>query len=160
MSLSPKEYVLKLFSKSAEQLQVPFVKTSPTNLQSWATKNEAPFIALVNSMPRSGELNDMRNEILSYDCVFIVCATNSKTPTIEEKIKLNNEVEKLADRFKWFVKRNEHVTLSNINGEELFRGASYRGVAYALDFTITLADSTNYCDDWCNDTTKEISCND
>jgi len=153
------EYTLKLFKTASDQLGVPFVKTTPTNLQNWATKNEPPFIALIG-LSESVEKNDAQASIISYDCTFVVCATSSKTPTIEEKIQTEIEVDKLTKRFTWFVNRNEKVSLTSESLEELFRGASYRGVARGLTFTLTLPDMLDYCDDWCNESTVKIDCND
>ena len=151
------EYILKLFSVSAEQLDVEYTKTTPTKLQSWATKNEPPFIALLG-LTESIEVNDVQNNIINYDCTFVACVSAKKDPTNDEKIQNEVEADKLVKRFLWYVKRNEKVTIDNINSEELFRGSSFNGVGRGFTFSISLADMVDYCDDWCNESTKVIDC--
>ena len=159
--MSSKKFALKLFEKSSQSLGIEYVKTTPTKLQSWATKKEPPFIALVNNLPRSTEKNDVRNNIYSYNCVFVILGSVKKDPTIEDKTNLDIDLEGIADRFLNNIDKNENVlSITNANGEELFRGTSFAGVSYGLTFTITLADMNDYCDDWCNNSTKEIDCND
>ena len=159
--MTNKEYILKLFDVSADQLGVPFVKTTPTKLQSWATKKEPPFIALINNLPRDTEKNDLRNNIYSYQCVFMICGSTKKDPTIESKISVDVDLEVLADRFVDFVEKGEKVLdVTNASGEELFRGTTFNGMAYALNFTISLPNMNDLCVDWCNDSTKRIDCND
>ena len=124
--MTNKQYIIKLFSKASDQLGVPFVKTTPTKLQSWATKQEPPFIALINNLPRDTEKNDLRNNIYAYECVFMICGSTKKDPSIEDKINLDVDLETLADRFTFFVERGEKVLdVTNINGEELFRGTTF-----------------------------------
>lgn len=152
------EYLYKLFETSARQLGLDYVKTTPTNLQTWATDKEPPFVALLG-LSEAIEINSLQNNILSYDCTFVFCGTSNPTPTIEEKIQLEVEVDKILKRFLWFVKRNETVIeLTSINAEELFRGFSFHGVGRGLTFTISLPDLNDYCDDFCNESTKELEC--
>ena len=153
------EYILKLFSKSAHELGIDYVKTTPTKLQSWATKQEPPFIALLG-LSESIEINRIQNNIITYDCTFVFCGSAKKDPTIEDKIKYEVELDKIAKRFIWFVKMNEVVTMENISLEEIFRSTTYNGVGRGLTFSITLPDMNDYCVDWCNESTKDIRCDD
>ena len=151
------EYTLKLFNKAAEQLEIDFVKTTPTKLQTWATQNEPPFIALIG-LSESIEKNDLQNNIITYDCTFLLCVKSEKDPTNEEKIQAEVESDILAKRFLWFVKRNEKATIESESLEEIFRGSSFNGVGRGITFTITLPDMNDYCDDWCNDSTVKLDC--
>lgn len=153
------QYIYKLFEVSATQLGVEYVKTTPTKLQSWATKKEPPFIAFLD-LSEVINTNQLNNNIISYSCSFVVCGSTRKDPTNEEKTNLEIETDRILKRFLWFIKRNQVTETTNITAEEIFRGYSFHGVGRGLGFTITLADMNNYCDDWCNDSTKEIDCND
>tara|TARA_R110002049_G_scaffold97189_1_gene237093 strand:+ start:762 stop:1235 length:474 start_codon:yes stop_codon:yes gene_type:complete len=152
------EYIYKLFDVSSAQLGVDYVKTTPTKLQSWATKHNPPFIALL-SLSESIELNDVNNNIINYDCAFVFCASSSKDPTNEERINTEVEVDQLVKRFLWFVKRNQKVTVSNISAEETFRGSSFNGLGRGLSFNLSMADMVDYCSDWCNTSTENLDCN-
>ena len=152
------EYIYKLFEVSANQLGLPYIKTTPTSLQTWAVKQEPPFIACVGVGPEDIETNDVNNNILSYPCTFVITSSAIKDPTNDEKIQLEVESDKLLKRFLWFVKRNEETTVTDISAEELFRGSSFNGVGRGLSFTIEIADKNDYCDDWCNENTKVINC--
>ena len=92
------EYIYKLFEVSAYQLGVEYTKTTPTKLQSWATKVKPPFIALLG-LTESIETNDVNNNIITYDCSFVVCGSTEKDPTNEEKIQLEVETDKILKRF-------------------------------------------------------------
>ncbi len=153
------EYVYKLFEVSADQLGVDYVKTTPTKLQSWATKRNPPFIALLG-FGESIETNDLNNNIISYECSFVVCGSSPKDPTNEEKLKLEIETDKILKRFLWFIKKNEDTVVTDITAEEIFRGSTFNGVGRGLGFTISIADKIDYCIDWCNDSTKRIDCDD
>jgi hypothetical protein len=153
------EYIYKLFEVSTAQLGLDYTKTTPTKLQSWATKKAPPFAALLG-LNESIELNDVQNNIINYDCTFVFCASSPKDPTNEEKMKTEIEVDKLVKRFLWYVKRNEKIQLSNINAEEIFRGSTFNGVGRGLSFNISIQDLNDYCDDFCNESTKVIDCND
>ena len=153
------EYIYKLFEVSASQLGVDYVKTTPTKLQSWATKKTPPFIALLG-FSESIETTVLNNNLISYECSFVICGSAPKDPTNEQKIKLEIETEKILKRFLWFIKSNEDTETTAITASEIFRGSTFNGVGRGLGLTITIADKVDYCDLFCNDSTTQINCDD
>ena len=150
------EYIYKLFEKSAENLGVKYIKTTPTKLQSYANNNKPPFISLVGI----NEITNDNDNLVSYDCSFVMCASSDKDPSNEDQIKLEIEADKLTKRFIWYVRRNEKSEIEAINQNQLFRGSGFNGVGIGLSFSISVLDMNSYCDDWCNDTTKRLDCED
>ncbi len=72
--MSSLEYLLKLLSTSADVLGVPFIKTTPTRLQSWTLENEPPFIALVGVTESNTKLTNSTNMLPSFDLAFVSVA--------------------------------------------------------------------------------------
>lgn len=153
------EYIYKLFKISSDNLGVDYVKTTPTKLQSWATKNNPPFIALLD-LSESIDVNDVQNNIINYDCSFVLCVSSPKDPTNEEKIKAEIESDKLIKSFLYFIKQNEKVEISNIQANETFRGSTFNGVGRGLSFNIVMPDLNDYCDIFCIKNTTKINCDD
>ena len=158
MSLTSLEYILKLFEVSAKQLKIDYVKETPTRLQKWATKNKPPYIALVNRTD-SAINNDARNKIKTYVCSFVFITSNKRDMSNDEYIKNLLEAEKLSDDFIELVDMNEDVDKLTCTKDELFRYSSDLGSGVGLNLTLEIGDKTNYCDLFCNDSTKNIDCN-
>ena len=152
------EYILKLFEVSAKQLHIDYVKETPTRFQKWATKNKPPFVGLLN-LSSTGALNDVQNNFITYDVSFVFVVSNERDPSTEEKIKAEKEASKLALTFLQFVKNNQDITVNGFTMSEFFRDNSYLGTGKGMSINLTIGDRDNYCDIFCNDSTKIIDCN-
>jgi hypothetical protein len=156
-NLTSLEYILKLFEVSAKQLHIDYVKETPTRLQKWATNNKPPFVALVN-LSSTGALNDAQNNLITYDCSFVFVADNDRDPSTEDKNKAEKEASRLALNFLQFVKQNQDITLNGFTMSEFFRDGSYLGTGKGMSINLTIGDQDNYCDIFCNESTKSIGC--
>ena len=152
------EFILKLFEVSADQLNIDYVKETPTRLQKWATKKKPPFVALVD-LSETGENNDVQSNRITYDVSFVFVANLNKDPSTEQKIQAEVEADKLAKQFLWFVKRNVDVTVNGFTMSEFFRDNSYLGLGKGLGINLTVTDKQDYCDIYCNTQTENIDCN-
>jgi hypothetical protein len=157
-NLTSLEYILKLFEVSAEQLHIDYVKETPTRLQKWATKNKPPFVGLID-LTSTGALNDVQNNLITFDVSFVFVVSNERDPSTESKNTAEKEASKLALTFLQFVKNNEDVTVNGFTMSEFFRDNSYIGTGKGLSINLTLGDKDSYCDIFCNDSTKNIDCN-
>ena len=152
------EYILKLFEVSAKQLHIDYVKETPTRLQKWASKNKPPFIALLD-LNTTGALNDAQNNLITYDVSFVVVSDNKRDPSTEEKEEIEKEANRIALQFLYLVKQNQDTNVNGWTMSEFFRDGSYLGIGKGLTINITIGDQQDYCDLFCNDSTKIIDCN-
>ncbi len=152
------EYILRLFEVSADQLHIDYVEETPTRLQKWATKNKPPFIALVGN-DISASFNPGQSSIDTFNTSLVFIADNIRDPSTYQLNKIKRSAFNLAKEFIRLVNKNEDITLTNINYSELFRDSSYLGIGYGVNFSISIGDTQNYCDLFCNDSTKVIDCN-
>ena len=152
------EYILKLFEVSAKQLHIDYVEETPTRLQKWATKNKPPFIALVNESP-SFEINDDQKVLDSFDMNIVFIADNIKDPSTKQLKIIKQSAYRLGKEFFKLVNKNQDITLSNVLLNKEFRSSSFLGIGYGATFTISIGDQQDYCDIFCNDSTKTIDCN-
>ena len=151
------EFILELFKVSADQLNVEYVKETPTRLQQWATKHKPPFVSLID-LSESGSVNNTQGNLITYDVAFVFVANLNKDPSTEQKIQSEIEADKLAKQFLWFVKRNIDTTVNSFTMSEFFRDKSYLGLGKGLSINLTVPDKDTYCDIYCNESTKDIDC--
>lgn len=149
------EYILKLFSTSAQVLSVPFIKTTPKKLQHWAEKNKPPFIALLDL----SESNDkVRNNYLpTYNLAFVCVVASIKDANEEQIIRAQIEADKLSKEFRYLIDSNRFVNTLSYDSEELFRDGVYLGVGKGFTMSIQLPDLNDYCDLFCNTETENLN---
>jgi hypothetical protein len=152
------EYLLKLLGTSAEALGVPFVKTTPTRLQSWTVENEPPFIALVGVSESNSKIQGSNNLLPSFDLAFVSIVASELDPTDEQITLQQIEADKLIKSFRFLIDKNEYASIDSFSLEELFRDGSYLGTGKGFTMTLTLPDLNDYCDLSCNTSTNKIEC--
>ena len=158
MSLSSREYVLKLLATSAEALGVKYTKQTPTTLQLWARENTGAFVANI-SMSESRTPINKNLDYVTYTVGLFFVVSRDFDLTEENKTKQENDASKLANDFLSMLKKND-VSNTVLNGsmDSIFRNGGYLGLGMAGVYNISLADRDDYCDIFCNDTTKDIGC--
>lgn len=152
------EYILRLFEVSADQLHIDYVKETPTRLQKWASKNKPPFIALLD-LNTTGNLNDAQNNLITFAASFVVVSDVERDPSTAQKQQSEIDANKIALRFLNLVKKNEDTQVNGFSMSDFFRDGSYLGIGKGMTLNITIGDKDDYCDLFCNDSTKSIDCN-
>tara|TARA_R110000751_G_scaffold112597_2_gene211532 strand:- start:3125 stop:3607 length:483 start_codon:yes stop_codon:yes gene_type:complete len=157
MSLSSREYVLKLLQVSAEALSVSYTKQTPTSLQNWVREeSNGAFVANISFTEDRTPIN-LNSDYVNFNVGLFFVVSLDYDLTEEEKTKQENDANRLANRFLYLLKNNEDsVTVQNGNLETIFREGGYLGLGVAGVFTVSLADRDDYCDLFCNTSTKQI----
>jgi len=152
------EYILKLFSTSAQVLGVPFIKTTPKKLQHWAEKNKPPFIALLDLAETNEKVRN--NYLPSYNLAFVCVAASIKDANEEQITQSQIDADKLCKEFRYLIDSNRLVNTTSFDSEELFRDGVYLGVGKGFTMSIQLPDLNDYCVLDCNTETQDIrDCN-
>lgn len=154
--LNTLEFALLLFNKASSALGIKFVKTPATGLEVYAQTNKPPFLALVGlneDLSRS-----VTNKLNTYSLAFVLVLEMDPDPSNDKLNEIHGEASDLVARFVNMVEKNHFADTENVLLEAMYRLGSFAGIGKTFTMSLTLADSTNYCQDDCNITTVNIGC--
>ena len=158
MSLTTREYVLKMLGSASESLGLLYTKQTSTSLQLWCTKNRGAFVANM-SMIESREPINQRLDMVSYRIGLYFVISRKFDLNEEEKTKQENDSNKLANQFLFLLKSNDQSeTTLDGNLEPIYREGGYLGMGMAGVYTISLADRDDNCDLFCDDSINNLDC--
>ncbi len=150
------EFTLTLFKKASEALGMKFVKTSASGLEIYANKNKPPFLALIGlneNLSRS-----VTNKLNTYDLAFVLVLEMDVDPSNDKLNEVHGEASDLVGRFVNMVEKNHFADTDSVLLQDMYRLGSFSGIGKTFTMSLTLADSTSYCQDDCNVTTVNIDC--
>lgn len=157
MSLSTFEYVNKLLEVSADALGIQYTRQTPTSLQLWAIHNKGKFVANVGMTETRTKINQNLDNVTFATSLFFVVSRDSDLRE-EDKLKQEAQARKIADDFIFLLKNNKFCTVQNDGFDLIFREGGYLGMGIAGNVSISLPNHNDFCDIFCNTSTKDVEC--
>ena len=150
------QFALTLFKKASQALGIKFVKTTAPRLEMYAQSNTPPFLALVGLNENLSRT--VVNKLNTYDLAFVLVLEMDVDPSNDKLNEVHGEASDLAARFVNMVEKNHFADTDNVLLEDVYRLGTFAGIGKTFTMSLTLPDSTDYCQDDCKISTVNIGC--
>lgn len=157
--MTDSEYISKLFNLSAEQMGLPYVKTTAERLQKWSIdSNNKTFISLLEYSIDKTTSNSQADSVV-FNLGLTACVETTdiypEDNFTNEKVEYyQQQCDKIIGRFCNFVRKNERVNGLTYSISEVFKDPNYLGIGRVFTMTVDMQSVEDYCDDFHNEQTK------
>lgn len=154
--LNTLEFALLLFNKASDALGIKFTKTPATGLEMYGIDNKPPFLALVGLNEVAAR--SVTNKLTTYNLAFVLVLEMDADPSNDKLNEVHGEASALALRFVNMLEKNHFADTESVTLEDMYRLGSFAGIGKTFTMSLTLPDSTNYCQDDCKINTVNLEC--